>query len=91
LQIKELIVEQFRTLMCEVVIEVLEEYIDLDEGKKLKSSVVDAKNAGMYLGRQSVSNLFVFLAGYEFLRSQISKQLTEAEEDFYNEFQPWLQ
>ena len=44
------------------------------------------KNAGMYLGRQSVSNLFVFLAGYEFLRSQISKQLTEAEEDFYNEF-----
>jgi hypothetical protein len=28
--------------MREVVIEVLEEYIDLDEGKKLKSSVVDA-------------------------------------------------
>jgi len=49
------------------------------------------KNAGMYLGRQSVSDLFMFLAGYEFSRSQISEQLTEAEEDFYNEFQPWLQ
>jgi hypothetical protein len=41
MQIKELTVEQFRTLMREVVIEVLEEYIDLDEGKKLKSSVVE--------------------------------------------------
>jgi len=49
------------------------------------------KNVGMYLGRQSVSDLFMFLAGYEFSRSQISEQLTEAEEDFYNEFQPWLQ
>jgi len=49
------------------------------------------KNAGMYLGRQSVSDLFMFLVGYEFSRSQISEQLTEAEEDFYNEFQPWLQ
>ncbi|MDD1415683.1 hypothetical protein MEN41_13920 [Dolichospermum sp. ST_con] len=41
MQIKELTVEQFRTLMREVVIEVLEEYIDLDAGKKLKSSVVE--------------------------------------------------
>ena len=41
MQIKELTVEQFRRLMREVVIEVLEEYIDLDEGKKLKSSVVE--------------------------------------------------
>ncbi len=49
------------------------------------------KNSGMYLGRQSVSDLFMFLAGYEFSRSQTSEQLTEAEEDFYNEFQPWLQ
>ena len=31
------------------------------------------------------------LAGYEFARSQINKNLTQAEEDFYNEFQPWLQ
>jgi hypothetical protein len=49
------------------------------------------KNSGMYLGRQSVSDLFMFLAGYEFARSQINEELTQAEEDFYNEFQPWLQ
>jgi len=49
------------------------------------------KNSGMYLGRQSVSDLFMFLAGYEFVRSQINEEITQAEEDFYNEFQPWLQ
>lgn len=48
------------------------------------------QNPGMYLGRQSVSDLFMFLAGYEFARSQINKELTEAEEDFYDKFQPWL-
>ena len=41
MQIKELTTEQFRLLVREVVIEVLEEYIDLDEGKKLKKAVVD--------------------------------------------------
>jgi len=41
MQIKELTIEQFRSLLREVVIEVLEEYIDLDEGKKLKASVVE--------------------------------------------------
>ena len=41
MQIKELTTEQFRLLVREVVIEVLEEYIDLDEGKKLKASVVE--------------------------------------------------
>ncbi len=41
MQIKELTTEQFRLLVREVVIEVLEEYIDLDEGKKLKTSVVE--------------------------------------------------
>jgi len=49
------------------------------------------RNSGMYLGRQSVSDLFMFIAGYEFARSQINEELTLAEEDFYNEFQPWLQ
>ena len=49
------------------------------------------KNSGMYLGRQSVSDLFMFIAGYEFARSQINEELTQEEEDFYNEFQPWLQ
>ncbi|MBD2186807.1 hypothetical protein [Pseudanabaena mucicola] len=41
MQIKELTTEQFRLLVREVVIEVLEEYIDLDEGKKLKIAVVE--------------------------------------------------
>ena len=41
MHIKELTTEQFRLLVREVVIEVLEEYIDLDEGKKLKASVVE--------------------------------------------------
>ena len=49
------------------------------------------KNSGMYLGRQSVSDLFMFLAGYEFARSQINEELTQEEEDFYNDFQPWVQ
>ncbi|WP_103669697.1 hypothetical protein [Pseudanabaena sp. BC1403] len=49
------------------------------------------KNSGMYLGRQSVSDLFMFLAGYECARSHINDELTQEEEDFYNEFQPWLQ
>lgn len=38
MQIKELTIEQFRLLVCEVVIEVLEEYIDLDEGDEVKNS-----------------------------------------------------
>ncbi|OIP75159.1 MAG: hypothetical protein AUK48_08195 [Oscillatoriales cyanobacterium CG2_30_44_21] len=41
MQIKELTTEQFRLLVREVVMEVLEEYIDLDEGKKLKIAVVE--------------------------------------------------
>jgi histone H3/H4 len=41
MQIKELTTEQFRSLIRETVMEVLEEYIDLDEGKKLKTSVVE--------------------------------------------------
>jgi hypothetical protein len=41
MQIKELTTEQFRILVREIVIEVLEEYIDLDEGKRLKTSVVE--------------------------------------------------
>ena len=44
------------------------------------------KNSGMYLGRQSVSDLFMFIAGYEFARSQVNVELTQ-EEDFSNEFQ----
>ncbi|KAM3098530.1 hypothetical protein ACKFKG_05745 [Phormidesmis sp. 146-35] len=46
---------------------------------------------GMYLGRPSVSDLFMFLVGYEFSRSELGIDLTEPEQKFYDEFQPWLQ
>ncbi len=46
---------------------------------------------GMYLGRPSVSDLFLFLVGYEFARSELGIELNEAEQKFFNEFQPWLQ
>ncbi len=46
---------------------------------------------GMYLGRPSVSDLFMFLAGYECARSELGVEPTEEEDEFYGEFQPWLQ
>jgi hypothetical protein len=46
---------------------------------------------GLYLGRPSVSDLLMFLNGYEFARSQFGVELTETEERFYDLFQPWLQ
>lgn len=46
---------------------------------------------GMYLGRPSVSDLFMFLVGYEFARSQMGIELEPSEEYFYQNFQPWLQ
>lgn len=49
------------------------------------------KKPGMYLGYPSVSALFMLLQGYELARSELSVELTEKEEQFYSEFQPWLQ
>lgn len=46
---------------------------------------------GMYIGRQSVSDLFMFLVGYECRSSELGIDNTEEEDDFYGEFQPWLQ
>ena len=46
---------------------------------------------GMYIGRPSISDLFMFLVGYECSRSELGIDNTEEEEDFYGEFQPWLQ
>lgn len=46
---------------------------------------------GLYIGRPSVSDLFMFLVGYECSRSELGIENTEDEEDFYGEFQPWLQ
>lgn len=47
--------------------------------------------SGMYIGRPSVSDLFMFLVGYECARSELGIEPTESEDDFYGEFQPWLQ
>jgi hypothetical protein len=49
------------------------------------------KSPGIYLGRPSVSGLFMFLAGYELARSEQGIELTDVEESFWDEFQPWLQ
>lgn len=49
------------------------------------------RSPGLYLGRPSVSDLFMFLNGYEFARTQMDIELTPIEEDFYDRFQPWLQ
>lgn len=46
---------------------------------------------GMYLGKPSVNDLFMFLVGYEFARSELDIEPTEQEQKFYDEFQPWLQ
>ncbi|XWK88281.1 MAG: hypothetical protein U7127_29550 [Phormidium sp.] len=46
---------------------------------------------GMYIGRPSVSDLFMFLVGYEYGRGESGVEATEEEDDFYGEFQPWLQ
>lgn len=46
---------------------------------------------GMYIGKSSVSDLFVFLAGYKTARREFGIEPTEQENEFYGEFQPWLQ
>lgn len=45
---------------------------------------------GIYLGYASVSNLYMFLCGYEYSHEQLNIPLSEAEAEFH-EFQPWLQ
>ncbi|NJS12520.1 MAG: hypothetical protein HC789_20145 [Microcoleus sp. CSU_2_2] len=46
---------------------------------------------GMYIGKSSVSDLFVFLAGYKTARRELGIEASERENEFYGEFQPWLQ
>ncbi|WP_246605425.1 hypothetical protein [Sphaerospermopsis torques-reginae] len=46
---------------------------------------------GLYIGRPSVSDLFMFLVGYEYARSELGNALSAEDDDFYGEFQPWLQ
>ncbi|MBZ8178566.1 hypothetical protein [Oscillatoria salina] len=46
---------------------------------------------GMYIGQPSVSNLFMFLAGYKTARRELKIEPTTAEKEFYREFQNFLQ
>ncbi|MBE9130109.1 MULTISPECIES: hypothetical protein [unclassified Coleofasciculus] len=46
---------------------------------------------GLYLGTASITNLRMFLLGYRFARREAGITNTEAESDFYKNFQPWLQ
>ncbi|MGL5060554.1 MAG: hypothetical protein ACRC62_11300 [Microcoleus sp.] len=46
---------------------------------------------GMYIGKASVSDLFVFLAGYKAARRELGIEPTVQENEFYGEFQTWLQ
>jgi hypothetical protein len=46
---------------------------------------------GLYIGTASITALRHFLVGYKFARQELGILPTEAELDFYQEFQPWLQ
>ncbi len=46
---------------------------------------------GLYLGTASITNLRMFLLGYRLARTEAGITNTEAESDFYKNFQPWLQ
>lgn len=46
---------------------------------------------GLYIGRASITELRMFVVGYRFARSELKLVTTEAETDFYKNFQPWLQ
>jgi hypothetical protein len=46
---------------------------------------------GMYIGRASVSDLFMFLVGYKTARRELGIELTESEKDFAEDFHDWVQ
>ncbi len=46
---------------------------------------------GLYLGAASITSLRMFVFGYRFARKELTISNTEAESDFYKNFQPWLQ
>ncbi len=45
---------------------------------------------GLYIGAPSLSNLYMFLNGYQFARRQMELPLSAQEQEF-RAFQPWLQ
>jgi hypothetical protein len=46
---------------------------------------------GMYIGGASVTDLFMFIGGYKAAQHEFGVTMTEVEQRFYREFQPWLQ
>lgn len=46
---------------------------------------------GMYIGSDSVSDLFHFLVGFKTALRELGIAATKEEMDFYREFQPWVQ
>jgi hypothetical protein len=46
---------------------------------------------GMYIGRASATDLFMFIVGYRTAREELGVEPTEKEMEFYGDFQPWLQ
>jgi hypothetical protein len=46
---------------------------------------------GMYIGKPSVSDLFMFLVGYKTARRELGIQSTEEEIDFYDEFHNFIE
>jgi hypothetical protein len=46
---------------------------------------------GMYIGCASISNLFMFLAGYKTARRELGIEPNQEETEFYREFQSWIQ
>jgi hypothetical protein len=48
------------------------------------------KEPGLYIGSPLISNLYMFLTGYQFARRQLRIPMSTEERKF-QEFQPWLQ
>jgi hypothetical protein len=48
------------------------------------------KKPGLYIGNASISNLYMFLTGYQFARRQLNIPVSTEEQEFQR-FQPWLQ
>ncbi|MFZ4663030.1 MAG: hypothetical protein ACOYNY_38855 [Caldilineaceae bacterium] len=48
------------------------------------------KKPGLYIGNASISNLYMFLTGYQFARRQLNIPISTEEQEFQY-FQPWLQ
>lgn len=46
---------------------------------------------GMYIGRPSISDLFMFLVGYKTARRELGIEPNEQGIKFFREFQPWIQ